>query len=138
MMGDSGISWNISKSFAPHSREIKMPAPHHSFLQARCPSCHPTNSVKAEGLNKGSHMHIMCQSLHRTFSHKTHIYYTQLLKLRSIKHSQQKCVRVNEETDNNCVKLPEILTEITVGNVSTCSSQLVSILWHQLHTFPDL
>ena len=25
-----------------------MPAPHHSvFLQARCPSCHPTNSVKA-------------------------------------------------------------------------------------------
>jgi len=25
-----------------------MPAPHHSsFLQAGCPSCHPTNSVKA-------------------------------------------------------------------------------------------
>jgi len=25
-----------------------MPTPHHSvFLQARCPSCHPTNSVKA-------------------------------------------------------------------------------------------
>ena len=25
-----------------------MPAPHHSiFLQARCPACHPTNSVKA-------------------------------------------------------------------------------------------
>jgi len=25
-----------------------MPAPHHSvFLQARCPSCRPTNSVKA-------------------------------------------------------------------------------------------
>jgi len=25
-----------------------MPAPHHSsFLQAGCPSCHPTNSIKA-------------------------------------------------------------------------------------------
>ena len=43
----SGISWVICKS-APRSRQITMPAPHHSvFLQARCPSCHPTNSVKA-------------------------------------------------------------------------------------------
>jgi len=33
---------------APHSRQITMPAPHHSsFLQAGCPSCRPTNSVKA-------------------------------------------------------------------------------------------
>ena len=39
----SGISWAICKS-APHST----PAPHHSvFLQAACPSCRPTNSVKA-------------------------------------------------------------------------------------------
>ena len=30
------------------SRQITMPATHHSvFLQARCPSCRPTNSVKA-------------------------------------------------------------------------------------------
>jgi len=43
----SGISWVICKS-APCSRQITMPAPHHSvFLQARYPSCHPTNSVKA-------------------------------------------------------------------------------------------
>ena len=42
-----GISWAICK-FAPRSRQITTPAPHHSvFLQARCPSCHPTNSVKA-------------------------------------------------------------------------------------------
>ena len=28
--------------------DITMPVPHHSvFLQAECPSCHPTNSVKA-------------------------------------------------------------------------------------------
>ena len=38
----SGIRW------ASRSRQITMPAPHHSsFLQAGCPSCHPTNSVKA-------------------------------------------------------------------------------------------
>ena len=43
----SGISWAIRKS-APRSRQITMPAPHHSvFLQAGCPSCRPTNSVKA-------------------------------------------------------------------------------------------
>ena len=43
----SGISWTICKS-ASRSRQITTPAPHHSaFLQAECPSCRPTNSVKA-------------------------------------------------------------------------------------------
>jgi len=43
----SGISWAICKS-APRPRQITTPAPHHSvFLQAGCPSCRPTNSVKA-------------------------------------------------------------------------------------------
>ena len=43
----SGISWAICKS-APRSRQITTPALHHSvFLQAGCPSCRPTNSVKA-------------------------------------------------------------------------------------------
>jgi len=43
----SGISWAICKS-ALYSRQITTAAPHHSvFLQARCPSCHPANSVKA-------------------------------------------------------------------------------------------
>ena len=42
----SGISWAIHKT-APSSRQITMPAPHHSvFLQARCHSCRPTNIVK--------------------------------------------------------------------------------------------
>jgi len=46
-MGASSISWAICKS-APHPRQIPTPAPHHSvFLQAGCPSCHPTNSIKA-------------------------------------------------------------------------------------------
>ena len=43
----SGISWTICKS-ASRSRQITTPAPHHSaFLRAGCPSCRPTNSVKA-------------------------------------------------------------------------------------------
>ena len=43
----SGISWAICKC-APRSRQITTPAPHSSvFLQAGCPSCRPTNSVKA-------------------------------------------------------------------------------------------
>ena len=43
----SGISWAMCKS-GPCSRQTAMPAPHHSvFLQAGCPSCRPTNSVKA-------------------------------------------------------------------------------------------
>ena len=43
----SGISWATCKS-APSSRQITTPAPHHSvFLQAGCPICRPTNSVKA-------------------------------------------------------------------------------------------
>ena len=47
---DSEWQWHqltICKS-APRSRQITTPAPHHSsFLQAGCPSCRPTNSVKA-------------------------------------------------------------------------------------------
>ena len=43
----SGISWAICK-FASRSRQIATPVPQHSvFLQAGCPSCRPTNSVKA-------------------------------------------------------------------------------------------
>ena len=46
-MSVSGIGLAICKS-ASRSRQVTMPAPHHSvFLQARCPSCRPTNSVKA-------------------------------------------------------------------------------------------
>ena len=48
-MSGIGISSAICKS-APHSRQITTPAPHHSvFLQAECPSCRPTNSVKSTG-----------------------------------------------------------------------------------------
>jgi len=47
-MSGSGISWAICKS-EPRSRQITMhtSTPPLSFLQAGCPSCRPTNSVKA-------------------------------------------------------------------------------------------
>jgi len=32
MMGGSDINWTICKSFAPHSRQITMPVPHHSIF----------------------------------------------------------------------------------------------------------
>jgi len=47
MMGGSGISWTICKSFAPGSRQITMPVPHHSVITGQMP-CHPTNSIKAQ------------------------------------------------------------------------------------------
>ena len=57
----SGISWAICKS-APRSRQITMPAPHHSvFLKAGCPSCHPTNSVKALKAIVSSIKHSECR-----------------------------------------------------------------------------
>ena len=53
----SGISWAICKS-APRSRQITTPAPHHSvFLQAGCPSCRPTNSVKALKASKSKYLY---------------------------------------------------------------------------------
>ena len=52
-MSGSGISWAICKS-APRSRQITIPALHHQFLQAGCPSCRPTNSVKALKANNAT------------------------------------------------------------------------------------
>jgi len=40
------ISWAICKS-APCPRQITTPSPTTQFLQTRCPSCQPTNIVKA-------------------------------------------------------------------------------------------
>jgi len=64
IVSGSGISWALCKS-APRSRQITTPAPHYSvfyllityllsFLQAGCPSCRPTNSVKALKATSGN------------------------------------------------------------------------------------
>ena len=43
----SGIRWAICKSATSLQTDNHASIPPLSFLQARCPSCHPTNSVKA-------------------------------------------------------------------------------------------
>jgi len=45
IVSGSGISWAICKS-VPHPRQPRQ-HPTTQFLQAGCPSCCPTNSVKA-------------------------------------------------------------------------------------------
>jgi len=58
-----GISWAICNS-ASRSRQINMPASHHSILQAGCPSCHPTNSVKAlKAVENNEHTHTRLTAL---------------------------------------------------------------------------
>ena len=41
MMGGIGISWTICKSFAPRSRQITTPVPHHSVFTGRMPFLPP-------------------------------------------------------------------------------------------------
>ena len=43
----SGISWTICKSAPCIQTDNHTSTPPLSFLQAGCPSCHPTNSIKA-------------------------------------------------------------------------------------------
>jgi len=46
--GGNGISWTMCKKLAARFRRPhQYLTSHHSVLQARCPSCCPTNSVKA-------------------------------------------------------------------------------------------
>jgi len=47
MMGGSGISWTICKSFAPHSRQITTPAPHHSVFTGRMPFLPPNQQCQS-------------------------------------------------------------------------------------------
>jgi len=47
----SGISWNICKS-APRSRQITMPAPHHSFFTGRMPFLPPNQQRQS---TEGNH-----------------------------------------------------------------------------------
>ena len=72
-LSGNGISWAICKS-APCSRQITTPAPHRSvFLQAGCPSCHPTNSVKA--LKAQRHSYINFSTCYRAIMHYKLKYY---------------------------------------------------------------
>jgi len=54
----SGISWNICKS-AYLQADNHTNTPPLSFLQARSPSCRPTNSVKASKANKNNNKEVI-------------------------------------------------------------------------------
>ena len=70
-MSGSGISWDICKS-APSSRQITTPAPHRSvFLQAGCPCCRPTNSVKALKAKCRHAMKLILCRMHGQFTSTT-------------------------------------------------------------------
>jgi len=58
--GGSGISWSICKAFAPCSRQIRCQYLTTQFLQAGCPSCHPTNSARAL---KALYCNVICNIL---------------------------------------------------------------------------
>jgi len=70
----SGIRWAICKS-TPHPRQTTIPASHHSvFLQTGCPSCRPTNSVKAlkaeqQKMNESGHQPTFVLNRANTFIH---------------------------------------------------------------------
>jgi len=46
IVSGSGMCWAICKS-APHPRQPRQNPTTQVFLQAGCPSCRPTNSIKA-------------------------------------------------------------------------------------------
>jgi len=47
MMGGSGISWTICKSFAPCSRETTMQVPHHSVFTGQMPFLPPNQQCQS-------------------------------------------------------------------------------------------
>jgi len=53
-MGGSGISWTICKSFAPYSRQITTPVPHHSIFYGPDALLDAQPTVSKAQSNKGS------------------------------------------------------------------------------------
>ena len=71
----SGISWAVCKS-APRSRQITMPAPHHSVFTGRMPYLPPTDSVKAlkaqstEGTAQSTESHMINRKIFSKSGHR--------------------------------------------------------------------
>jgi len=75
--GGSGISWTICKSFAPRSRQITTPIPHHSvFYRPDAPSAAQPTASK----------------------HWRHIVWPYNLELKSFSHKLQKVPKCKDET----------------------------------------
>ena len=66
--GGSGINWTICKSFAPRSRQITMPVPHHSVFTGRMPFLPPSQQCQTtEGTLVHSTVQILRKSSHNFF-----------------------------------------------------------------------
>jgi len=57
MMGGSGISWTICKSFAPHSIQIIMPVPHYLVFTDQMPFLPPNQQHRSTQGPRVSHYH---------------------------------------------------------------------------------
>ena len=72
-MSGNGISWAICKS-APRSRHNHASTSPLSFLQAGCPSCRPTNSVKALKASRLSVHYVFNLSFHTACLNALYLY----------------------------------------------------------------
>ena len=63
MMGGSGISWTICKSFPPYSRQVTTPAPHHSIFTSQMLFLTPNQQRHS---NEGNYEIITIQYVHTT------------------------------------------------------------------------
>ena len=57
--GGSGTSWTICKSFAPCSRQITMPVPHHSVFTGRMPFLPPNQQHQSTEGSQSIKIHII-------------------------------------------------------------------------------
>jgi len=62
--GGGGDNWSYKSCKAP-ANSLPLTNQHPVFLQARCPSCHPTNSVKALKETISHSMDLLAPSLPR-------------------------------------------------------------------------
>jgi len=123
----SGISWAICKS-APRSRQITMPPPHHSVLfQARCPSCRPTNSIKA--------LKAMMQLNNKQTTGPL------AEQISSAPSAFQNC---RTERDPACLSSSMVTSSdeaLTLRSCRWCICDAISAAWHaashQLHCWPE-
>jgi len=67
--GGSGISWRIYKSYAPCSRQITSPVPHHSVFKGRMPFLPPNQQCQnTEGIQQDRNVYYFVLLLFLCFS----------------------------------------------------------------------
>ena len=119
----NGISRAICKS-APCTRQITTPAPHHSsFLQAGCPSCHPTNSIKVLKVTRVKNLAVGCH------------YFLPSLQLPSQPlRGLLPILLLGEQRHDGCESLPKTVTlqhrscDLNAGPSAPESSMLTTLL----------